>query len=130
MFGFINSFTTSALVLHEDDGVKKSPESDYSGPTEPGFSPDSWLRHRDFFQAFQAEPIVLTWPRGLGILESHKRVRLVLLTHLVHLSIVRVEGIPRSFQILSKGMSLSAGWMMISSRFMAFQGVKILDERN
>ena len=38
----------------------------------PGFSLDSWLRHGDFFQAFQAEPMVLTWPREPGILESHK----------------------------------------------------------
>jgi hypothetical protein len=29
--------------------VKKSLESDLSGPRGLGFPPDSWLRHRDFF---------------------------------------------------------------------------------
>jgi len=40
--------------------------TDYPGPENPGFTPDSWLRHRGFKSIFQAEPIDLTWPRVPG----------------------------------------------------------------
>jgi hypothetical protein len=36
--------------------VKKLLESDFPGARGPGFTPDSWLRHRNFKNIFQAKP--------------------------------------------------------------------------